>query len=115
VSLPHDGLAGIGSAAQELPGWLHDNIDTLITVPLQILLVLVVAVVLRLAARHFIDRAVTRMVEKPVKSVRRRFGRGGPPDRAQGQARERRRQRAKTIGSVLRSTATIVIFSVVAG
>ena len=50
------------------------------------------------------------MVETPRKSPRQRKRR--EDDAAQGQARERRRQRAQTIGSVLRSSATIVIFSI---
>ena len=99
-----------GSLIQQLPGWLQDNADRLIAVPLQILLVLLVAVLLRLAARKFIDRTVQRMVDTPRKSARQRKRR--EDDVAQGQARERRRQRGQTIGSVLRSTATIVIFSV---
>lgn len=99
-----------GSLIQQLPGWLQDNADRLIAVPLQILLVLIVAVLLRLAARKFIERTVRRMVETPRKSPRQRKRR--EDDAAQGQARERRRQRAQTIGSVLRSSATIVIFSV---
>ena len=99
-----------GSLIQQLPGWLQDNADRLIAVPLQILLVLIVAVLLRLAARKFIERTVRRMVETPRKSPRQRKRR--EDDAAQGQARERRRQRAQTIGSVLRSSATIVIFSI---
>ena len=103
-------LSDAGSLIQALPGWLQDNADRLIAVPLQILLVLVIAVLLRLAARKFIDRTVHRMVETPKKSPRQRRRR--EDDSSQAQARERRRQRAHTIGSVLRSTASIVIFSV---
>jgi len=103
-------LSDAGSLVQELPGWLEDNADRLVAVPLQILLVLVIAALLRLAARKFIDRTVQRMVDSPRKTPRQR--RRHEDDSAQTQARERRRQRAQTIGSVLRSTATIVIFSV---
>ena len=95
---------------QDLPGWLQDNADRLIAVPLQILLVLLIAVALRLAARRLVDRTVQRMLESPRKTPRQR--RRQEDEGAQAQARERRRQRGQTIGSVLRSTATIVIFSV---
>ena len=102
----------IGFVVSALPGWVENNARTLVTVPLQILLVLVIAVLLRLAARKSIGRAVNRMIEKPVKAPRRWSRRQS--EGTQGQARERRRQRAKTIGGVLRSAATIVIFSVAA-
>jgi small conductance mechanosensitive channel len=99
-----------GSAFQAVPDWVENNAHTLVTVPLQILVVMVVAVILRLACRKLIDRAVKRMVEKPLKTPKRGSKKGHGA--TQGQARERRRQRAQTIGSVLRSSASIVIFSI---
>jgi small conductance mechanosensitive channel len=103
-------LSGVGSAFQAVPDWVQNNAHTLVTVPLQILVVLLVAVGLRLACRKLIDRAVQRMVDKPLKTPRRGSKKGAASH--SGQARERRRQRAKTIGSVLRSSASIVIFTI---
>jgi moderate conductance mechanosensitive channel len=97
---------------QAVTDWFSRHAESLVTTPLQIALVVAIAVVLRLLARRFINRAVQRMVEAPTKSSRRRGGQS--MDATQGRLRERRSQRAQTIGSVLRSAATIVIFSVAA-
>lgn len=78
--------------------------------PLRILLVLVGAVVLRWVVhrslRGVVDRAVARADQHERTSVERLF------DRAAGVVAERRRQRALTMGSLLRSIATFVIFTV---
>lgn len=109
VSLPQSAL-GVDSVVHTMPGWIERNAHTLVTVPLQILLIVLLAVALRLASRKVIDRAVKRMTDKPLKTPKRWSRRQA--EGSQGQVRERRRQRAQTIGGVLRSTATIVIFSV---
>jgi moderate conductance mechanosensitive channel len=112
VTLPRLSVGSVST--QSVTGWFERNLDTLITTPLQIALVLAIAVVLRLLARRFINRAVQRMVEAPARTTRRRHQVKGEAEAAKSRVRERRQQRAQTIGSVLRSAATIVIFSVAA-
>lgn len=102
-----------GIFLQQLMGWFQENGAGLIAVPLRILLVLAVALLLRYAARRLINRVLRQMLEMPVRRSRHGSERK-TADATPGQARERRRQRTQTIGSVLRSTASIVIFSVAA-
>ncbi|NLU70376.1 mechanosensitive ion channel family protein [Streptomyces sp. HNM0574] len=98
--------AGKAELAQ---GWVEDNIDLLIGVPLRILLIVVVAVIVR----AFAKRAITRVVQRVIKDAEENGGtqRSRGPAVLQRAARtnERRQQRAKTIGNVLSSIATIVI------
>lgn len=112
--MPVSQLAAIGGiSAQQLTGWFRENGEILIAVPLRILLVLVIAFALRYAARRLINRVLREMMEAPTK--RSRHASVDKPNASTlGQVRERRRQRAQTLGSVLRSTASIVIFSVAA-
>jgi moderate conductance mechanosensitive channel len=112
VTMPRLSVGGVSTGS--LAGWFEANLDSLVTVPLQIALVVAIAVVLRLLARRFINRAVQRMVEAPTKASRRRRRSADSVEGAQAQLRERRRQRGQTIGSVLRSAASILIFSVAA-
>jgi small conductance mechanosensitive channel len=72
--------------------------------------IVVLAVLARVAARKVIDRAVQRMIDKPPTSPLRRAPR--QVEGSRGQLRERRRQRAQAIAGVLRSAATIAITSV---
>ncbi len=112
--MPVAQLAAIGGiSVQQLTGWFRENGEVLIAVPLRILLVLVIAFALRYAARRLINRVLREMVEAPAKRSRHDRERKAHTSSV-GQARERRKQRAQTIGSVLRSTASIVIFSVAA-
>lgn len=61
--------------------------------------------------RRLINRLIKRVVEAPTKTPRRRVGsRAAQVDERQG--RERKRQRSQTLGSVLRSSATVVIFTI---
>jgi moderate conductance mechanosensitive channel len=81
------------------------TLDWFLGVPVQILLIVAIAV----CARWLVSRAI----RKAVQSMESRAGRGGRAGRmlreAAGLDAERRRQRAATMGSVLRSAATIVI------
>lgn len=103
------------SPADAIRDWYGAHVENLISSGLEILLIVVVAVALRFAARRLITRAVRHMVEAP------------PPALPDGSDRglrffeknllltgQRRRQRAQTIGSVLRSLSTIVLFTVAA-
>ena len=98
--------------AQAMPQWVTSNAHALVAVPLQILLIIVMAVAMRIASRKIIASSVQRMVDKPVKTPRRLGKKASSA--SQGQIRERRRQRAQTIAGVMRSAATIIIFSIAA-
>ena len=76
---------------------------------LRIAVVLVLALVLRAVVHRAVAKVVARAVARPVghESMRQRL-----LDMSPAVASERRRQRAETIGSVLRSTSSIVILSV---
>ena len=91
---------------------------TLLTVPLRILLIAVVAIVLRRLARRVIDRLVRSTVAgsglEPLARVRERAR-----ERLTGNGEEhalpvglRRAQRAETTGSLLRNVASVLIFGV---
>ncbi|GAB2508581.1 mechanosensitive ion channel family protein [Nocardiopsis aegyptia] len=100
----------IGQAVA-LPAWIQSNLDLVIGVPLRILLIVVGALILRALAR----RAISRLVERVLRSGEGRNGQSrfarGPAvlQRDPSRADERRQQRARTLGSVLSSFATIVI------
>jgi small conductance mechanosensitive channel len=90
--------------------WRGQAVTWLITKPLAILLLLVVAV----AARWFLHRLITRLVRRAAEGLSSPVVR-----RHRDQAPEpavlvtgRRVQRAETMGSLLRSVASIVVFTV---
>ncbi|MQA08842.1 MAG: mechanosensitive ion channel [Pseudonocardiaceae bacterium] len=91
--------------------WLAASADWLIAKPLSILLILVIAIVVRWLARRMIDRFMNGEPRKKTKKrallrpLRERapVGLGAPNS-------ERRRQRARTIGSVLKSITSFVVF-----
>lgn len=106
-----------GSATDQTlsaPGWLQDNLGTLIGVPLRIVLVIIGAMILRAVAKKAITRVVQRILQpaegSESASEPRRTSRGPAVlQRDRSRANERRQQRARTIGSVLSSVVTIVI------
>ncbi|MGZ4472508.1 MAG: mechanosensitive ion channel family protein [Nocardioidaceae bacterium] len=102
-------ISGIASALTGLPQWVQHGAPPLFAVPLKVFLIVLLAVAARIAARKMIDRAVRQMIDKPLRSPLRRPAR--EPE-THGTARERRRQRSQAIGDVLRSAATIAIFSI---
>lgn len=90
-----------------------DNVlDWAVGTPLRILVVLVAAAVLRWVVhrsiRTVVDRTVSRAQEQDRSGLEKML------DRATGANLERRRQRALTMGSLLRSIATFVIGTVAA-
>ncbi|MGH3328636.1 MAG: mechanosensitive ion channel family protein [Streptomycetales bacterium] len=95
-------------------GWVDTNGAALVAIPMRIALIVVLAVVGRFVARRLIRRAVEHMVNG--QQLDRLGGRGaGDLDETGARlARERRRQRAKTVGSVLKSVATITIVAIAA-
>lgn len=95
--------------------WFERHGDALVSVPLRILLIVALAVVLRVVAGRLISRAAKRLVS--AERGRRRVREQEQDTRATKNEhiiRERREQRGRTIASVLRSTASIVIFTVAA-
>jgi moderate conductance mechanosensitive channel len=76
---------------------------------LRIAVIVAVAVLVRYLLHRAISRLVKRAVDSPTvpESLRGRF-----LDMSPAVASERRRQRAETIGSVLRSSASIVVFAI---
>ena len=80
----------------------------------RILLVVVLALVLRAVLHRAIDRLVRRAVESSVPGVLRRLEDRAPAAllEASPLLSERRKQRAGTVGSALKSVASIVVFAV---
>lgn len=100
--------------AWEAPGWLEENAGAVVGASLRILLVVVAALVLRALAKRAITRVVNRILQPSGNGgdgkEPRRNGRGPAVlQRDSNRARERREQRARTIGAVLSSIATVVI------
>ena len=92
---------GAAAATGTLAGWAATS--------LRILAVVVLAFVLRAVLHRAISRVVSRAVARPAvpEALRQRI-----VDMSPAVALERRRQRAETIGSVLRSVASIAVFTV---
>jgi small-conductance mechanosensitive channel len=96
------------------PAAISHRVLEVATTPARIALILVLAMVLRVLLNRAIRRLVTGAAEGTVPVVLRPLH-----DRTKGRlleasplSSERRRQRAETIGSVLRSSAALVIFTV---
>jgi len=88
----------------ELLGWLD--------VPGKVVLILVLAVIIRWAAHRFIGRLTRRATEGAVPGVLARSKAGELLADLGTRSRERRRQRAETMGSLLRSIASAAIWSI---
>lgn len=105
--------AGIDWESWALQWW-----DWFVGVPLRIVLIVVISSVVLLALRHAISRIARHVAEgEPAieRGVLRPLGRsevGSVLLKANPLATARRAQRAQTIGSVLRSTASIVVWSI---
>ncbi|MFF4396936.1 mechanosensitive ion channel family protein [Streptomyces sp. NPDC001480] len=94
-------------SATNAASWVEQNWSTWLAMGLQILLVLVVAIALRAVVR----RAITKLIDRMTRSVQAVDGSalGGLLVNV-----ERRRQRAAAIGSVLRSVASFLILGTAA-
>jgi len=92
-------------------GWLAGVAAWLIAKPLKILLIVVVALVLRFLAHRAINRLV-RSTAEGVPTLLRPLRDRAAAHIEGGLVSERRQQRAQTIGSVLRSTASAVVLVV---
>lgn len=96
-----DALKTADSVAHAASDWVATS--------LRILLIVVLAVVLRFVLHRLITRIVRRAVLSPTvpEALRQRFTDVSPTVSA-----ERRRQRAETVGSVLKSMSSILVFGV---
>jgi small conductance mechanosensitive channel len=93
--------------------WLASGSYWFLVKPLQILLILVLAVVARFVLHRLIRKLVSTTSATSVPTILRPLKERLPsalPDA--GVYPERRRQRAEAIGSVLRSTATVAVYSI---
>ncbi|GGW37138.1 mechanosensitive ion channel protein MscS [Streptomyces lucensis JCM 4490] len=95
-------------SATNAASWVEQNWSTWLAMGLQILLVVVVAVALRAVVR----RAITQLIDRMTRTVQAVDG-GGALGGLLVNA-ERRRQRAAAIGSVLRSVASFLILGTAA-
>lgn len=102
---------GVQAQAVSAPDWLRDNVDTLVGVPLRILLIVIGVAVLRALAKKAVTRVVRRVLDQSDGDGEPRRTSRGPAvlHRDRARANERREQRARTIGSVLSSIASVVI------
>jgi moderate conductance mechanosensitive channel len=89
----------------------EEVLDAVLGAPLRIVAILAGAVVIRWLVHRAITRVVNRMIDSKLRErlVQRRGGRV-LVEASGALVAERRRQRAETIGSVLRSIASFVIF-----
>ncbi len=96
-------LSGDMQQAMTAPDWLRDNVDTLVGVPLRILLIVVAMAIVRVLAKKGIKHVVKRILEpsEEREAGARPSGRGPAAvlQRDRSRAQERREQRARTIGS----------------
>ncbi|MPZ64759.1 MAG: mechanosensitive ion channel [Pseudonocardiaceae bacterium] len=87
--------------------WLARSASTLIDVGTSVLLIALVAFTLRWVIHRAIKRLTSRVIEGRVSRAQR-----NQQSSDQSRAGERRAQRAGTVGSLLRSTATSVVYGV---
>src|SRR5690242_11151783 len=93
--------------------WLAANAEAFIATPARILLIVVLAALARMAVNRAIGRLTQRTTSGSVPTVLRRRRPDTAPQPALGeQGLARRTQRAEAIGSVLRSSASILILGI---
>ncbi|MFE3200939.1 mechanosensitive ion channel family protein [Embleya sp. NPDC059237] len=101
VQLSLDAAAGNGKVSS----WFDRHGESLVVTPIRILVIILVALILRAVTRKLITQLVGRMANSGTDS-------SGRPVTGFLLNAERRRQRAETVGSVLRSTASFVILGI---
>jgi small-conductance mechanosensitive channel len=102
---------------KSLPKYVHDHADLFIARPLQILLIIVLALVLRAVLHRAINR-LTRPsslghVPRILSPLKERAVAAGSRLEASILQAERRQQRADTIGSVLKNIVSLTLFVIV--
>ncbi|VVJ20455.1 Potassium efflux system KefA protein / Small-conductance mechanosensitive channel [Amycolatopsis camponoti] len=90
--------------------WLGGSANWLLTKPLKILMIIVIAFVVRLLIRRMINRVTTLPRGSGKLPALLRPLRERAPEVLGSAVIERRRQRAQTIGSVLKSMATFLVY-----
>jgi small conductance mechanosensitive channel len=89
------------NAAELVKVWLAQPLSTV----LRIVFVLLIAVLIRIAAHRLINRVTARVAQT---------GASGKSDAVHMLVGERRRQRSKALGSILRNAASVLIFGIAA-
>jgi moderate conductance mechanosensitive channel len=92
--------------------WHSQLVTWLVTRPVAILLLALAAVALRWFLHRLIDRLVHRAAEGLPSPVLRRGGEDDPDEHAAALQPGRRVQRAETMGSLLKSVTSVVLFTV---
>jgi small conductance mechanosensitive channel len=93
--------------------WFADSSYYILLKPLRILLILLVALLIRHLLHKTVNRLVRTTAKAQVPTILRPLRERAPqPGTGPQVYRERRRQRAEAIGSVLRNTISVVVFSV---
>ncbi|WP_408630302.1 mechanosensitive ion channel family protein [Amycolatopsis mongoliensis] len=107
-----DDLSTLCSQVYKATGneWLAGSANWLLTKPLKILMIVVIAFVVRLILRRLINRVTTLPKSNGRLPALLRPLRERAPEVLGSAIIERRRQRAQTIGSVLKSMATFLIY-----
>jgi small conductance mechanosensitive channel len=96
--------------AAKLPKYIHDHSKWIIEIPIRVLVIIVVSLVFRAILHKMIDRAVRPMQNGSVPRILRPFKeRVEHTGLLDAITSERRRQRAATIGSVLKSFVSFVV------
>jgi small-conductance mechanosensitive channel len=110
---PSTVLTASDSQVTALHGFWHEHANVLIVRPLQILAVILVALVVRAIVNRFINRLTKSSAEGKIPKILSPLTERAANSNfweATGLVSERRRQRAETIGSVLRSAVSVLIF-----
>jgi small conductance mechanosensitive channel len=106
-----DLLSEVATEGRTWGDYLEEHQEVLVVKPVRILLIVVIALVVRWLTHRAISRAVRSTTESDVpiilKPLKERLGTGALE--TAGLVSERRRQRAETVGSLLRSVASLVI------
>ena len=102
--VPSPSARDLGEDVERATGFAADAVAT----SLRIAVVVVLAVVLRYLLHRAVDRLIVRAIERPTvpDALRQRLGDDSP-----AMTSARRVQRAETVGSVLRSVTSILVFS----
>ena len=101
-----------GTELVGLPGYVHRHTDLFITHPLQILLIIVLALILRGVLHRAIDKLTRPGKSRRVPRILRPLRQKAADLESSIIQSERRRQRADTIGSVLKNAISVTIFVV---
>lgn len=88
----------------KVSSWFDRHGEALVVTPVRILAIILVALILRAITRRMITQLIARMATDG--------GNGGRPVTGFLLNAERRRQRAETVGSVMRSIASVVILGI---